>query len=143
MDKETNKVMNEEKMQEWVRSQFQRANGYLAERGLISNRVLTKESRYLAPHLAIWKFSLQGLTEKVWVITGDQLPTDHIDASLAVKAPDVIRYFSYRWQLKADNILTGQAPLDPKQEEFAKILIRSAEALFPLSEDKSLWQNEA
>ncbi|HLV47882.1 MAG TPA: DUF4826 family protein [Aliidiomarina sp.] len=135
-------AMNEEQMQEWVRSQFQRANAYLAERGLMTNLILTKESRYFVPHVAIWKFTLQGLTEKVWVITGADLPTDHIEASLAAKPHDVLRYFSYRWQLKADNILNNEKPADAKQQEFAHILVRSAEKLFPMSEDASLWQQE-
>ncbi|MCO4320639.1 DUF4826 family protein [Aliidiomarina quisquiliarum] len=133
-------AMTEQEMQEWVRAQFQRANAYLAERGLITNVILTKESRYFAPHLAVWKFTLQGLTEKVWAITGNDLPTDHIDASFAATPQDALRYFSYRWQLKADKILASELPSDAKQQEFAQILIRSAEKIYPLSENPSLWQ---
>jgi len=134
--------MTEQEMQEWVRLQFQRANAYLAERGLITNVILTKESRYLVPQVALWKFTLQGLAEKVWAITGNDLPTDHIDASLAATPQEALRHFSYRWQLKADNILNSEAPIDAKQQEFAQILIRSAEKIFPISENASLWQQE-
>ncbi len=134
--------MTEQKMQEWVRAQFQRANAYLAERGLITNVILTKESRYFVPHVALWKFTLQGLTEKVWAITGNDLPTDHIDASFAATPQDALRYFSYRWQLKADKILNSETPSDAEQKEFAEILIRSAEKIYPMSEDASMWKEE-
>ncbi len=133
---------NNDEFEGWVREQFQHTNAYLAERGLLTNVVLTKECRYLIPHVALWKFTLQGLTEKVWAISGPDLPTDHIEASLAAKPQDALRYFSYRWQLKADNILNNEALVDSKQQEFAQILIRSAEKIFPMSEDASLWQNE-
>ena len=54
----------------WVREQFQKANGYLVEKGILTDQVLVKESRYLMPHVALWKFTERGTTEKVWAITG-------------------------------------------------------------------------
>ncbi|MGL5359136.1 MAG: DUF4826 family protein, partial [Shewanella sp.] len=33
--------------QEWVRTQFQKANRFLAEKGVIPSKVLADESRYL------------------------------------------------------------------------------------------------
>lgn len=135
--------MNEEQMQTWVRSQYQTANGYLAERGLVTDRVLTKESRMLVPHVTVWKFSLQRLTEKVWVIAGADLPTDHIDASLAETAQDALRYFSYMWQLKADKILANESGASQEQQTIADVLIQSAERIFQMSEEKQLWGEEA
>ncbi|MGL6123443.1 MAG: DUF4826 family protein, partial [Shewanella sp.] len=41
--------------QEWVRTQFQKANRFLAEKGVIPSKVLADDSRYLAPYMAIWK----------------------------------------------------------------------------------------
>lgn len=129
--------LSEEERQTWVREQFQNANQYLAERGLLSDRILTKESRYLVPNIAIWKFKLQN-GKKVWVING-RVTTDHVNADVAKTARDVIRHFSLNWQLKAENINALGEAADPAQKGMVDILIRNAEALYELSQDERLW----
>lgn len=130
--------LTEEERNEWVREQFQNANQYLAERGMLSDRILTKESRYLVPNVAIWKFKLQN-GKKVWVING-RVTTDHVNADVAKTARDVIRHFSLNWQLKAENIDALGEAADPAQKGMVGILIRNAEALYELSEDERLWK---
>ena len=66
--------MSQEETSKWVREQFQAANKFLAENGIISDRVLTKDSRYLAPYVAVWKFTTQDRKE-LWLVNGD-VPTD-------------------------------------------------------------------
>lgn len=41
--------------QQWVKEHFQKANRFLAEKGVIPSKVIAEESRYLAPFLAVWK----------------------------------------------------------------------------------------
>lgn len=136
------KQLTQEEHDNWVREQFQNANAHLAEHGLISDRVLTQESRYLAPLVALWKFTLQGMDETVWAISGD-LPLDHIDCESAKTPQDALRYFSYRWQMKANKLLEGGAAAKSNEEyEYAQELIKGAENLFPLTEMEELWKEE-
>ena len=129
--------LTEEESQLWVREQFQSANKYLAERGLLSDQILTKESRYLVPDIAVWKFKLQN-GKKVWVING-RVTTDHVNADVAKTPRDVMRHFSLQWQLKAENIRALGDAADPAQRGMVQILIRNAEALYQLSQDERLW----
>jgi len=130
--------MTEEQQATWVRDQFQKANAYLAEKGILTERVLTKESRYLIPQIAIWKFDVQGTTEKTWAISGE-VPTDHISANAAGTARDALRYFCYRWQLQADKILQEGDSATATEKEFAALLVRNAESYYPLTEDEKMW----
>lgn len=131
-------ALTEEQRQAWVREQFQNANKYLAERGLLSEQILTKESRYLVPDIAIWKFKLQN-GKRVWVING-RVTTDHVNADVAKTARDVMRHFSLQWQLKAENILALGDAADPAQKGMVQILVRNAEALYQISQDEKLWE---
>lgn len=130
--------MTEEQSQAWVREQFQNANRYLAERGFLSDRILTKESRYLVPNVAIWKFKLQD-GKKVWVING-VVTTDHVSADVAKTARDAMRHFSLSWQLKAENIMALGDAADPTQKKMAELLVGHAEALYAVTGDERLWQ---
>lgn len=131
-------AMTEEQRQEWVRIQFQNANRYLAERGLLSETILTKESRYLVPDIAVWKFKLQN-GKRVWVING-RVTTDHVSAEAAKTAREAVRYFSFQWQLKAENIAALGDAADTTQRQMATLLVRNAEALYQLSDNEKLWQ---
>ncbi|MCH8491921.1 MAG: DUF4826 family protein [Idiomarina sp.] len=122
----------------WVREQFQKANGYLVEKGILTDQVLVKESRYLMPHVALWKFTERGTTEKVWAITG-VCPTDHVDAKVAGDAREALKHFCLRWQLRADTILNDPKS-DATQQKFANLLINHAEACYELVEQKDLWE---
>lgn len=132
--------LTEEESQLWVREQFQSANKYLAERGLLSDQILTKESRYLVPDIAVWKFKLQN-GKKVWVING-RVTTDHVNADVAKTPRDVMRHFSLQWQLKAENIRALGNAADPAQRGMVQILIRNAEALYQLSQEEQLWDGD-
>ncbi|WP_194755623.1 DUF4826 family protein [Aliidiomarina indica] len=134
-------VMTEEQQNDWVREQFQKANGYLVEKGMITDQVLTKESLYLVPQIAVWKFTLKGVTEKVWAISG-VVPTDHVDAKVAENPRDALRHFSLRWQLRAEEILNNKAS-DETQRKFAGMLIVHAEACYDLVQNDELWQSLA
>lgn len=129
-----------EQSSQWVREHFQKANKYMAEKGILIDTVLHQESRYLVPLVAVWKMrSQKGKT--YWVITGD-LPSDHVEVTAASNARDAIRDFSLRWQLKADQIL-NQANLDNTQRNFAHLMINRAENLYNVYDDDKLWGGQA
>ncbi len=128
--------MTEAEQQQWTREQYQAATKYLAEKGIVTDSVQVKESRYLVPLLALWKLtSSEG--KKFWVLSGD-LPTDHINFEVAANARDALKNFSLKWQMQAENLLSSDIK---EQKDFAHLLIGRAEGLYKLCEDDSLWQS--
>lgn len=129
---------NEQKMQDWAKEQFRKANQYLAQEGILFDSVIMEECRYLAPFLAIWK--IKALDKQVyWVITGD-LPADLTLAENAPSAREAIKFFSMRWQLKAENLEQNSQNPDAEQIEFIKILRNRAESMYALQQNDKLWQ---
>ncbi|WP_164474803.1 DUF4826 family protein [Cognaticolwellia aestuarii] len=129
--------MTEEQKQAWIREQYLKATKYLAEKGLVTESVAETESRYLVPVMALWKINLLDKT-KVWVVSGD-LPTDHIVLDKGESARDVVRHFSFKWQLQAENLLRLD---DQEQKQFAEFLITRADGLYQLYDKDELWQAE-
>ncbi|BDA60359.1 DUF4826 family protein [Shewanella xiamenensis] len=128
--------------QEWVRTQFQKANRFLAEKGVIPSKVLADESRYLAPYLAIWKMESKRPTTKIyWVMSGD-LPSDFVDVKVAKTARDAVRHFSMMWQMQAENLIrSGATRRDATQAKFAQLLVSRAESLYRMHNDEKLWNS--
>lgn len=129
------KPMTEEQKQAWIREQYLKATKYLADKSLVTESVADKESRYLVPIMAVWKINLLDKTS-VWVISGD-LPTDHIALNNGEPARDVVRHFSLKWQLQAENLLRLD---DKEQHQFAQLLIGRADGLYKIYEKAELWQ---
>jgi hypothetical protein len=128
----------EQSSSEWVRAQFQKANQYLAEKGILPDNVAVSESRYLTPLMAIWKITAQD-RKQYWVISGD-LPTDHMAVSAAKDAREAVRAFSLHWQLKAEQIMNSGA-IDKTKMEFANLLINRAHGLYDLFDKEELWNS--
>ncbi|MGB0895110.1 MAG: DUF4826 family protein [Parashewanella sp.] len=129
--------------QEWVREQFQKANRFLAEKGIIPNKVHDKESRYLVPFVALWKMESKQPTKKTyWVLSGD-LPSDLVEVSVAKTAREAIRHFAMTWQMKAENLIRTGVTQDPTQAKYANLLIARAEDLYAMQADEKLWQEQA
>ncbi|KKO46052.1 hypothetical protein WG68_06735 [Arsukibacterium ikkense] len=130
----------EQQRVEWIRSQFQKANQYLAGKGIIPDNVAVTESRYMPPLVALWKLNTKD-KQAFWVISGD-LPTDHMPFSAAANARDAMRSFSLNWQLKAEHIVNSES-VDKTQQDFANLLVSRAQGLYELFEDDALWQSQA
>ncbi|MCL1079906.1 DUF4826 family protein [Parashewanella spongiae] len=126
--------------QEWIRTQFQKANKFLAEKGIIPSKVLDTESRYLAPYMAVWKIESKRPSKKTyWVLTGD-LPSDLVDVNVAKTAREAVRHFSLTWQLKAENLVRTGVTRDSTQAKYANLLISRAESLYAMQNDDNLWK---
>ena len=135
-EQQENQPVSEEQRAEWVREQFQKANKFLAENGVLFDSVTTEESRYLMPYLAVWKIrAMDG--KQYWVISGD-LPTDHTSVDNAADAKDVLRHFAMHWQLKAENLINAEGA-DDSQKAFGALLINRAESLFAMQNTPDLW----
>ncbi|MGL4447542.1 DUF4826 family protein [Shewanella sp.] len=131
----------EQLRQEWVRTQFQKANRFLAEKGVIPSKVLADESRYLVPYLAIWKMEAKRPSAKTyWVMSGD-LPSDFVDVKVAKTARDALRHFSMMWQMQAENLIRSGAVRDATQAKFAQLLVSRAESLYRMHNDDKLWNS--
>lgn len=128
------KAMTEAEQKTWVREQYLAATKFLADKGLVTQSVNDKDSRYLVPLMSVWKINLADKTS-VWVITGD-LPTDFAALSVAETARDSLRHFAMKWQVQAENLLRAK---EPEQQEFAKYLVSRAEGLYQLFDKDALW----
>lgn len=132
--------MTEAEIQEWVRLQFQRANLHLAEQGIVMESVAVAESRYLPPLIAVWK--IHGLNKNVvWAISGD-VPVDYLPVAVAADAREAIKHFSYRWQMKAQQIIDNGIS-DQTSADYVQLLVGRANMLYDLSESETLWQAKA
>lgn len=128
--------MSQEAMSAWVREQFQKANKYLAENEVLFDSVVTAESRYLAPFVAVWKIK-DIKNQFYWVISGD-LSTDFNTSSVAENAREAMKHFSLSWQLKAENIRRSSTH-SADQEEIAQRLVRDAENLYSVANTDKFW----
>ena len=129
--------LTEEQIQTWAREAFQQANQFLAKEGVLFDTVVTEECRYLAPLVAVWK--IKAMDNKMyWVLTGD-LPTDFTLADNAEDARGALRYFSMRWQIKAENLLQNNDKADASQTSYAQLLADRAEKIYLLQENEGLW----
>lgn len=130
--------MNEQQdLTNWVSQQFQRANKYLAEQGILFSTVVTEESRYLAPYIAVWKIK-DNKSKFYWVISGD-VPADALSVDVASNARDAIKHFSLTWQLKADSIQNNPSS-DRTQLDYADLLVEKAELIYAIQEQQQVWQ---
>lgn len=134
---QNNTEITEEQRTEWVRTQFQKANEYLASKGIIPDNVAVSESRYLPPFVAVWKLNSRD-KKSFWVISGD-LPTDHMPISAALNAREAIRAFALHWQLKAEQI-AQVGFTDQTQQDFANLLVSRAHSLYDVFDNEQLWQ---
>jgi hypothetical protein len=124
---------------QWTRESLDRANKYLAKIGIIPKSIIEKESRFLAPICAIWKVKGQN-GKTYWVISGN-VPTDHVEVTAASSAREAMRYFSFQWQIKADEVAKNGAT-DKTQIDFANLLVNRAQDLYVIYNDEKLWANE-
>jgi hypothetical protein len=133
-----NNITQEMTQEQWVKEKYQEALKYLADKGVIGTTVKTDECRHLGPYVAVWHISDTN-NKSYWVINGD-VPTDHVNIDVSKDARDVMRHFSLKWQMQAENLLAAD---DNSQQEFGKLLINKAENLYRLYEDASVWGAEA
>ncbi|UCC13795.1 MAG: DUF4826 family protein [Gammaproteobacteria bacterium] len=82
-----------------------------------------------------------------WVISGVDIPTDHIESSLAETAREAARHFSMKWQLQSARLgdlreqdESAGPESDVEWDQVAGKLRAQAEALYGLVEQEDIWR---
>lgn len=137
----------EQRSREWSQAEYARAMRHLLNQGYAETRLLQATSRVLPPLVAVWHFEvkLDGKRSKLWVVSGADLPVDHVAEAMAPNARDALRHFYLTWQLKAAQL--EQRLADNKvdvgnpalQSDYMKSLQRGAERLFQVVNEDRLW----
>lgn len=128
--------ISQEEKEAWAKESLANATKYLAQQGISPMQFFDEDEKVIAPLCAVWKI-LASNGKKYWVIAG-RLPTDFAAVNAATNTRDVLRYFSFQWQLKADQ-LSERNPNNPTSQEFANYLVNRAHGLYELFEEDSLW----
>jgi hypothetical protein len=95
--------------------------------------------------ILIGQIRVQGTQEFIWVISGPDVSTDHIDGNLAASPRDAARHFAMKWQMDAErlNTLVKQKAevVNPEvdREAFANTLIGYAESLYDIVNNDDFW----
>ena len=130
--------LDEAQVSEWVRAQFQKANLFLAEKGILMDSVAVKDSRYLPPLVAVWKINAID-RKSYWVISGE-LPTDLLELTAAANAREALRAFSFRWQIKAQQLIEAGVQ-DQTAADYVNLLVGRAHSLYDLFENEQIWND--
>lgn len=137
-----------EAYEEWVKSQLRemgdhaRSSDLFQEEG-VGHAVWTLPHRLFIGR--IWPKSDRN--RAFWVISGSDIPTDHIESSLAETARDAARHFSLKWQLQGARLGNldskaepGEAADDVDWQKVAQRLQAQAEGLYALVENEDIWR---
>lgn len=130
-------IETQEQLSEWVREEFQRANQYLAEQGILFDTVVTEESRYLAPYVALWK--IKSMDGKFYWVTSGSVHCDLMPFENESTARAALKHFSFLWQAKAENIRQQSAD-DSEQQALADRIVKDAETLYQVQAKDDFWQ---
>ena len=104
-----------------------------------------KPSWAIPLRILIGQIRVQGAQEFIWVISGPDVSTDHIDGNLAASPRDAARHFAMKWQMDAErlNTLVKQKAevVNPEvdREAFANTLIGYAESLYNIVNNDDFW----
>lgn len=136
-----------EELRAWIQQRLDAAVQELMHNGVI-------ETQFFEAKPA-WVFPFQVLIGRIrkprdsiaikWFICGE-VPTDHLDGSVASTPRQAARHFAMKWQLEAarHQDLSAQeftaAAAESRLEDFGSQLVDKAEALYALVDDASLWQ---
>jgi hypothetical protein len=106
-----------------------------------------KPSWAIPLRILIGQIRVQGAQEFIWVISGPDVSTDHIDGNLAASPRDAARHFAMKWQMDAErlNTLVKQKAevVNPEvdREAFANTLIGYAESLYNIVNNDDFWDH--
>lgn len=128
--------MTPEEVEAWKKECFEGAKKHLAEKGILPVEYFESEGKVVSPLCSIWKMKASN-GKTYWTISG-RLPTDFAEVTAAINAREAMRFFSFQWQLKADELLK-QNPHDKAHQDFANYLVNRAQGLYELYEQDAIW----
>ena len=133
---------------EWAKGQVQGMAQHVRDSDLFQEEAMG-HAVWTLPHRLfigkVWPKSTR--SQAYWIISGVDIPTDHIEASLAGTARDAARHFSMKWQLQGARLAkmrTTESVEETQDEhywqEIASRLQAQAEGLYGLVEREEIWR---
>jgi len=133
---------------EWVKTELRSMGDHARSSDLFQEEAIG-HAVWTLPHRLfigrIWPKSDKN--RAYWVISGCDIPTDHIEGSLAETARDAARHFSLKWQLQSSRLESLEAADEPSEagdgvdwQTVAQRLQAQAEGLYLLVEKEEIWR---
>lgn len=133
----------QEQFRQWVESQFDNMGRHVVDNKLISGDKAEGRPLWAVPgKLFIGKIWDKDDEDNAWWIISGAIPTDHLDASVAETPREALRHFCLKWQLQSGRLDQAADPADKQSwTGISENLANQAEALYPLIDEDSLWEN--
>ncbi|MGB5211501.1 MAG: DUF4826 family protein [Gammaproteobacteria bacterium] len=141
---------NEEELQAyaaWAKEQLQNMAQHVRNSDLIQDEVVGHAVWTLPHQLFIGKaWSQANKSRAYWVISGVDIPSDHIDMAVAESAREAARHFVMKWQLQSARLeKLGSTDADSSDDDIdwpkvAAGLRGQAEGLYGLVERDDIWE---
>ncbi len=130
---------------DWVKDEMRGMVKHVRDSDLFTEEVMGHAVWTLPHRLFIGKVWPEGNKERsYWIIAGQGLPTDHVEAALARDAREAARHFSMKWQLQSAQLekLAESGDKDPgvDWQSVSGRLQRQAEGLYQLVENEDMWK---
>ena len=137
-----------EELQAWIKQRLDAAVHELIDSGVFESVMIEAKPAWVFPfQVLLGKIREQG-EEFKWIICGE-VPTDYFDSATVSTPREAARHFALKWQLDAarQQNLSAETPPGPapesRPEYFGSELAETAEALYALVNDASLWQRRS
>jgi hypothetical protein len=142
---------SEEELQayvEWTKREIQGMAEHIRNSDLFQEEVVGHAVWTLPHQLFIGKAWPKSNRDKgYWIISGSDLPADHIELAVAETARDAARHFCMKWQLQSARLMElGAGDAEPGSgdevdwQKLAAGLEAQAEGLYGLVESEDLWE---
>ncbi len=131
---------------EWLKDQMRGMVKHVQDSDLFTEEVMGHAVWTLPHRLFIGKAWPQGdEARSFWIISGEGLPTDHVDGAMAGTARESARHFSMKWQLQSAQLeklaeTGGDKDSGVDWESVSARLQQQAEGLYQLVEREDMWK---
>ncbi len=132
----------------WAKTKLDGAARVLREKGVYAAQPVEARVSWTLPHkLLIGKIRrADNPQDFVWVIAGEDIPTDHAEAVVAAEPRDVARHFALKWHLDAarlEGLDVADGPRtrggDVDWSGIGEGLAQRAETLYTYVDDEEIW----
>ncbi len=132
----------------WAKAKLDGAARMLREKGVYAAQPVEARVSWTIPNqVLIGKVRrADDPQDFVWVIAGEDLPTDHAEAAIAAEPRDVARHFALKWHLDAarlEGLDSADGPRtrggDVDWSGIGEGLTARAEALYRYVDDEEIW----
>lgn len=133
---------------EWTKGQINGMADHIRSSDLFQDEIVGHAVWTLPHQLFIGKaWSKADKSKSYWIISGENVPTDHIDVAMATTAREAAKHFSMKWQMQSARLEqlgnaddAGESSDDVDWTQVAGGLQAQAEALYGLVENDEAWK---